>query len=331
MCKVINIFLLLASAASTLLNLDRDLENVVWLSDNLGKDQDILPFYTLELKKIMNRIVESDPVSLMERMVKVRSLEKMVFFWYNYDLVAKPKFKYGPLLITKIDKLVVEIVLTNFKCYVLETVLNLRHYSEDFQVKFFEAAMDLYNIWMKKFNGHEIILHSLPKQCQMLSLNEPISLIISEFYDLEKSLAGIELPDQRNDFRIHLENFYMLVQYFTSHPDDLNGLIWVVNQTPQFIFLYLLFHKNPALLESNKNRRNFVTSLGTLRNLRLMILWSLNNLIPIFDWSFQEKSINLRFYDLSQYVHPIVANNGFLESLVREIVTKIVQITIDDL
>jgi hypothetical protein len=331
MVKVINLFFLLASTTCTFINLEKDLESVVWLSDNFGQDLDVLPYYALEMKEIMTRILESDPVSLMEGMARLNSLEKFVAFWNNYDLVTKPKLKHEHLLISEIDQLVLDNVLTNFKCYVLEKMLNIKEETKENQERFYEAAMNVGNIWLRKFKGHEFILNSLPKQCQLLLANDPRSLIISEFYRLSRILFDERSTYKSGDFRIHLENFYMLVRYFTSRPDDLYGLTWVINQSREFIFLYLLFHKNPCLLKTCRDKKNFTTYFTNSCNLRVMTLWSLSDLVPIFYFSLQDKDLTLKFYDLSHYVNPIISDNSLLESWITKFVSKIMQVSIEDI
>ena len=332
MAKLLYIFIL-ACAASNLINLRNELNRIIQLialcEDDVAAN---LPFYAIEIIQIKTRIIDTDPIYLLEEMTKITSLEQMLFFWYSYDsrMILNFFSETEPLIISKISKNVINCVLASFKRFVLEKVVMFRDDPiEGNRDRFFDTAIKLYHIWFKKFTGHELVLGLLQVQCQLLNNNDPKSLIIAEFHGLKRYLITPQAMRNFTDFRCHLENFYMLVLYFTSKPDDLHGLLWVMDQTPLFNLLYLFFHGNPSILDNCENENNFDSLFHDLKNVRMLALWSLNDLIPIFDYSMEENEMVLKFYDPAGYFNSIINTNEMLRDLVTRITIKTMQVTED--
>src|SRR5205823_1806209 len=120
-----------------------------------------------------------------------------------------------------------------------------------------------------------------------------------EFYIIKKHLFDPEATEDFFNYRCHLENFYMLVRYFTSRHDDLHGLLWVVEQPPLFNLLYLLFHKNRSILNNLSGKESLCSFFQYLNNSKILIFMSLRELIPNFEFVLRENDLTLRFYSTS--------------------------------
>jgi hypothetical protein len=326
MNKILYIFIIVC-IASNLSNLRNDLRALIKLSTPCDEDVANLPYHALEINRIMNKLINSDPILLLKRMLKITSLEQMLVFWYKYDSrIVFSFFDDGePITILKSRNHMFDQVLSDFKYYVLEKFTLLRDDSPERREKFYKVAMKLYHIWFKKFKGHEIILRSLPLQCQMLIGIDPKSFIIREFSIIKKHLFDPEATEDFFNYRCHLENFYMLVRYFTSRHDDLHGLLWVVEQPPLFNLLYLLFHKNRSILNNLSGKESLGSFFQYLNNSKILIFMSLRELIPNFEFVLRENDLTLRFYSTSEYFDPIIRDNELLEDLVIRITEKIKQ------
>jgi hypothetical protein len=285
--------------------------------------------YIIKFNDAIRRLISADPLWLVEELIKVRSIEEVLFFWmYNCDHCILSFFR-SSVSITKDDPGVIRLVISNFKRFVLAKIISFKdsdtaHYRE----KFYEASIQL-SFRLRRLRSNDDSLALLPRQYQMLIKIEPKSLIFSEFYRMKDSLAVFKLEKEPVRSDIHLELFFTLVNYFTGQEADLHGLLWVADFSPQFIFLFLFFHKNTSLFTHFQGdlhkviHRNFIY-------LQESVMWGLNDLVPIFRSSVTENGINITFDDLNFYINPIFNDNELWE-LVQRITQKLRLVSEDNL